>query len=41
MEEGSPLHTGTGATTLAKALQLRDLEWRRLGEDLLVSARVE
>ncbi|HEY1490931.1 MAG TPA: dihydrofolate reductase family protein, partial [Verrucomicrobiae bacterium] len=31
---------GEGAKNLANALQLRDLEWRRLGENLLLMARV-
>lgn len=32
---------GEGARTLAECLRLTDLEWRRLGADWLVSARVE
>ena len=31
---------GEGAKTLADALQLRDVEWKRLGPDLLLTARV-
>jgi diaminohydroxyphosphoribosylaminopyrimidine deaminase/5-amino-6-(5-phosphoribosylamino)uracil reductase len=31
---------GEGAESLADALQLRDVEWRRLGEDLLLTAVV-
>jgi diaminohydroxyphosphoribosylaminopyrimidine deaminase/5-amino-6-(5-phosphoribosylamino)uracil reductase len=31
---------GNGATTLARSLRLTDLEWRRLGADWLLSARV-
>ena len=31
---------GEGAKSLAEVLQLRDVEWRRLGEDLLLTARV-
>jgi diaminohydroxyphosphoribosylaminopyrimidine deaminase/5-amino-6-(5-phosphoribosylamino)uracil reductase len=32
---------GEGAKSLADALQLRDVEWKRLGPDLLLTARVE
>ena len=32
---------GDGAASLAEAIQLRDLEWRRLGLDLLLTARVQ
>jgi diaminohydroxyphosphoribosylaminopyrimidine deaminase/5-amino-6-(5-phosphoribosylamino)uracil reductase len=32
---------GEGAGTLAECLRLTDLEWRRLGADWLLSARVE
>jgi diaminohydroxyphosphoribosylaminopyrimidine deaminase/5-amino-6-(5-phosphoribosylamino)uracil reductase len=32
---------GEGARTLAESLSLTDLEWRRLGADWLLSARVE
>ena len=32
---------GEGARTLAESLRLTDLEWRRLGPDWLLSARVE
>ena len=32
---------GEGAKSLSEALQLRDVEWRRLGEDLLLTARVD
>jgi diaminohydroxyphosphoribosylaminopyrimidine deaminase/5-amino-6-(5-phosphoribosylamino)uracil reductase len=31
---------GEGVKSLSKAIQLRDLEWRKLGEDLLMTARV-
>jgi diaminohydroxyphosphoribosylaminopyrimidine deaminase / 5-amino-6-(5-phosphoribosylamino)uracil reductase len=31
---------GEGAKSLAEALQLHDLEWKRLGPDLLLTARV-
>ena len=31
---------GEGATSLAEALQLRGVEWKRLGPDLLLTARV-
>jgi diaminohydroxyphosphoribosylaminopyrimidine deaminase/5-amino-6-(5-phosphoribosylamino)uracil reductase len=31
---------GDGARSLAEALSLRDMEWRRLGPDLLLTARV-
>jgi len=31
---------GEGAERLAEALRLRDLEWQRLGEDVLLTARV-
>ena len=31
---------GEGAKSLADVLQLREVEWRRLGEDLLLTARV-
>jgi len=31
---------GEGIKSLTKAIQLRDLEWRKLGEDLLMTARV-
>ena len=31
---------GDGAKNLAEVLQLRDVEWRRLGEDLLLTAKV-
>ena len=31
---------GEGARSLAEALSLRDIEWRRLGPDLLLTARV-
>ena len=32
---------GEGAKSLAEALQLRDVEWKRLGADLLLTARVD
>jgi diaminohydroxyphosphoribosylaminopyrimidine deaminase/5-amino-6-(5-phosphoribosylamino)uracil reductase len=32
---------GEGAKSLADALQLREVEWRRLGDDLLLTARVD
>jgi diaminohydroxyphosphoribosylaminopyrimidine deaminase/5-amino-6-(5-phosphoribosylamino)uracil reductase len=32
---------GEGARTLAESLRLTDLEWRRLGGDWLLRARVE
>ena len=32
---------GEGATSLARARKLRDLQWRRLGPDLLLTARVD
>ncbi len=32
---------GTGATRRADALQLREIQWRRLGADLLLQAKVE
>jgi diaminohydroxyphosphoribosylaminopyrimidine deaminase/5-amino-6-(5-phosphoribosylamino)uracil reductase len=32
---------GEGARSLAESLRLTDLEWRRLGPDWLLSARVE
>ncbi len=32
---------GEGAKSLAEALRLRDVEWRRLGPDLLLTARVD
>jgi diaminohydroxyphosphoribosylaminopyrimidine deaminase/5-amino-6-(5-phosphoribosylamino)uracil reductase len=32
---------GDGAKSLADALRLRDVEWRRLGPDLLLTARVD
>jgi len=31
---------GDGAKSLSEVIQLRDVEWRRLGEDLLLTARV-
>jgi diaminohydroxyphosphoribosylaminopyrimidine deaminase/5-amino-6-(5-phosphoribosylamino)uracil reductase len=31
---------GEGARSLAEAVQLRDVEWKRLGEDLLLAAKV-
>jgi hypothetical protein len=31
---------GDGAKSLAAALQLREVKWRRLGEDLLLTASV-
>ena len=31
---------GAGARSLAEAIQLRDVEWKRLGEDLLLTAQV-
>ena len=31
---------GEGAKSLSGALRLRDVEWRKLGEDLLLTARV-
>jgi diaminohydroxyphosphoribosylaminopyrimidine deaminase/5-amino-6-(5-phosphoribosylamino)uracil reductase len=31
---------GAGATSLAEALQLHDIEWKRLGPDLLLTGRV-
>jgi diaminohydroxyphosphoribosylaminopyrimidine deaminase/5-amino-6-(5-phosphoribosylamino)uracil reductase len=31
---------GEGARSLAEAIQLRDVEWKRLGEDLLLTSRV-
>ncbi len=31
---------GEGAKNLSEVVQLRDVEWRRLGEDLLLTARV-
>ena len=31
---------GAGASSLAEALALREIQWRRLGEDLLLTARV-
>jgi diaminohydroxyphosphoribosylaminopyrimidine deaminase/5-amino-6-(5-phosphoribosylamino)uracil reductase len=32
---------GDGAKSLSEVIRLRDVEWRRLGEDLLLSARLE
>jgi diaminohydroxyphosphoribosylaminopyrimidine deaminase/5-amino-6-(5-phosphoribosylamino)uracil reductase len=32
---------GEGARSLAEAIRLRDVEWKRLGPDLLLTARVE
>ena len=32
---------GDGAKNLSEVIQLREVEWRRLGEDLLLTARVE
>jgi diaminohydroxyphosphoribosylaminopyrimidine deaminase/5-amino-6-(5-phosphoribosylamino)uracil reductase len=32
---------GEGARSLTEVIQLRDIEWRRLGEDLLLTARVD
>ena len=32
---------GEGAKSLSEVLELRDVEWHRLGEDLLMTARVE
>jgi len=32
---------GDGAKSLSEVIQLRDVEWRRLGEDLLLTARVD
>jgi diaminohydroxyphosphoribosylaminopyrimidine deaminase / 5-amino-6-(5-phosphoribosylamino)uracil reductase len=32
---------GEGAKSLAEALQLRDVEWKKIGEDLLLTARLE
>jgi len=32
--------SGEGAASLAEALQLREVEWRRLGPDLLLKALV-
>ena len=31
---------GEGARKLSEAIRLRDIEWRRLGADLLMTARV-
>ncbi len=31
---------GDGAKNLGEVVQLREVEWRRLGDDLLLSARV-
>ena len=31
---------GVGASRLDQVLQLRDLEWKRVGQDLLLTARV-
>ncbi|MFZ1072746.1 MAG: bifunctional diaminohydroxyphosphoribosylaminopyrimidine deaminase/5-amino-6-(5-phosphoribosylamino)uracil reductase RibD [Verrucomicrobiia bacterium] len=33
--------TGEGAKSLGGAVQLREVEWRKLGEDLLLTARVD
>jgi diaminohydroxyphosphoribosylaminopyrimidine deaminase/5-amino-6-(5-phosphoribosylamino)uracil reductase len=32
---------GEGAKSLAEVIQLREIEWRKLGEDLLLTARVD
>jgi diaminohydroxyphosphoribosylaminopyrimidine deaminase/5-amino-6-(5-phosphoribosylamino)uracil reductase len=32
---------GEGAKSLGGAVQLREVEWRKLGEDLLLTARVD
>jgi diaminohydroxyphosphoribosylaminopyrimidine deaminase/5-amino-6-(5-phosphoribosylamino)uracil reductase len=32
---------GDGAKSLSEVIRLRDVEWRRLGEDLLLTARVD
>ena len=32
---------GDGAKSLAEALQLRDVEWKRIGPDLLLTARID
>ena len=32
---------GDGAKSLSEVIQLRDVEWRRLGEDLLLTAKLE
>jgi diaminohydroxyphosphoribosylaminopyrimidine deaminase/5-amino-6-(5-phosphoribosylamino)uracil reductase len=32
---------GEGAKSLSEVIQLRDIEWKRLGEDLLLTARVD
>jgi diaminohydroxyphosphoribosylaminopyrimidine deaminase/5-amino-6-(5-phosphoribosylamino)uracil reductase len=32
---------GDGAKSLSEIIQLREVEWRRLGEDLLLTARVD
>ena len=31
---------GDGAKSLSEVIQLREVEWRKLGEDLLLTARV-
>jgi diaminohydroxyphosphoribosylaminopyrimidine deaminase / 5-amino-6-(5-phosphoribosylamino)uracil reductase len=31
---------GEGAKSLSEALQLRDVKWQKLGDDLLLTARV-
>ena len=32
---------GEGAKSLSEVIQLRDIEWKRLGADLLLTARLE
>jgi diaminohydroxyphosphoribosylaminopyrimidine deaminase / 5-amino-6-(5-phosphoribosylamino)uracil reductase len=32
---------GEGAKSLSEVIQLRDIEWKRLGEDLLLTARLD
>ena len=32
---------GEGARTLTEAIRLRDIHWRRLGDDLLLEAAVD
>jgi riboflavin biosynthesis pyrimidine reductase len=32
---------GDGAEKLSEAVRLREVEWRRLGEDLLLTARAD
>jgi diaminohydroxyphosphoribosylaminopyrimidine deaminase/5-amino-6-(5-phosphoribosylamino)uracil reductase len=32
---------GDGVENLAEAIQLRDVEWKKIGEDLMMTARID